>query len=74
MRTFCKKIHSNDIEFAFKFLDNNLLRIADELSTSARVFISGLQHFYPKQKQINFNAIDVSKAKPTHPRTLNRYL
>jgi len=68
------KTHPNDIELAFKFLKNNLFRRADELSTSARGFYQWLTTFLTEAKTNQFNALDIRKAKPIHPRTLNRYL
>jgi len=68
------KTHPTDIELAFKFLKNNLFRRADELSTSARGFYHWLTTFLAEAKTNQFNALDVRKAKPIHPRTLNRYL
>jgi len=68
------KTHPTDIELAFKFLKNNLFRRADELSTSARGFYHWLTTFLTEAKTNQFNALDVRKAKPIHPRTLNRYL
>jgi hypothetical protein len=66
--------HPNDIELAFKFLRNNLFRRADELSTSARGFYNWLVTFLTEAKTQQFTALDLRKAKPIHPRTLNRYL
>jgi DNA-binding HxlR family transcriptional regulator len=66
--------HPNDIELAFKFLKNNLLRRADELSTSARGFYHWLTGYLTEAKTKQFTAMDIRKAKPVHPRTLNRYL
>jgi hypothetical protein len=66
--------HPADIELAFKFLKNNLFRRADELSTSTRGFYNWLTHFLEEAKANQFTALDIRKAKPIHPRTLNRYL
>jgi DNA-binding HxlR family transcriptional regulator len=68
------KTHPADIELAFKFLKNNLFRRADELSTSARGFYHWLTNFLTEAKTNQFTALDIRKAKPIHPRTLNRYL
>lgn len=68
------KTHPQDIELAFKFLKNNLFRRADELSTSARGFYHWLTAFLAEAKTNQFTALDIRKAKPIHPRTLNRYL
>ena len=68
------KTHPTDIELAFKFLRNNLFRRADELSTSARGFYNWLVTFLTEAKSQQFTALDLRKAKPIHPRTLNRYL
>jgi hypothetical protein len=66
--------HPTDIELAFKFLRNNLFRRADELSTSARGFYNWLTTFLTEAKTNQFTALDIRKAKPLHPRTLNNYL
>lgn len=68
------KTHPQDIELAFKLLKNNLFRRADELSTSARGFYNWLSKFLAEAKTNQFTALDLRKAKPIHPRTLNRYL
>jgi hypothetical protein len=68
------KTHPFDIELAFKFLRNNLFRRADELSTSARGFYNWLVAFLNEAQTLQFTALDIRKAKPIHPRTLNRYL
>jgi len=68
------KTHPNDIELAFKFLRNNLFRRADELSTSVRGFYNWLTKFLDEAKTNQFTALDIRKAKPLNPRTLNRYL
>jgi hypothetical protein len=68
------KTHPQDIELAFRLLKNNLFRRADELSTSARGFYNWLQKFLNEAKTNQFTALDLRKAKPIHPRTLNRYL
>jgi hypothetical protein len=68
------KTHPQDIELAFKFLKNNLFRRADELSTSARGFYGWLTKFLEDAQSNQFTALDIRKAKPIHPRTLNRYL
>ena len=66
--------HPDDIELAFKFLKSNLFRRADELSTSARGFYQWLAPFLSEAGTYQFTAMDIRKAKPIHPRTLNRYL
>lgn len=63
-----------DIELAFSLLRNSLLRKADELSTSARGFYNWLKKYLQEAKTKQFTALDIRKAKPIHPRTLNRYL
>ena len=63
-----------DIELAFALLKSSLLRKADELSASARGFYNWLQKFLIEAKTTQFTALDIRKAKPIHPRTLNRYL
>lgn len=68
------KTHPQDIELAFKLLKNNLFRRADELSTSARGFYNWLSKYLTEAKTNQFTALDIRKAKPIHPRTLNRYL
>jgi DNA-binding HxlR family transcriptional regulator len=68
------KTHPQDIELAFTFLKHNLFRRADELSASARGFYNWLQKFPTEAKTNQFTALDIRKAKPIHPRTLNRYL
>lgn len=68
------KTHPADIELAFKFLRNNLFRRADELSTSTRGFYQWLTKFLNEAQTQQFTALDLRKAKPIHPRTLNRYL
>jgi hypothetical protein len=68
------KTHPEDIELAFKFLKNNLFRRADELTTTARGFYNWLQKYLTQAKTNKFTALDIRKAKPIHPRTLNRYL
>lgn len=68
------KTHPNDIELAFKFLKNNLFRRADELSSSVRGFYNWLTKFLDEAKTTEFTALDLRKAKPLNPRTLNRYL
>ena len=68
------KTHPQDIELAFKLLKNNLFRRADELSTSARGFYNWLNKYLTEAKTNQFTALDLRKAKPIHPRTLNRYL
>ena len=68
------KTHPQDIELAFAFLKNNLFRRADELSTSARGFYKWLNDYLTAAKTQQFTALDIRKAKPIHPRTLNRYL
>lgn len=68
------KTHPADIELAFKFLKNTLFRRADELNTSARGFYHWLTKFLGEAQTGQFTALDLRKAKPIHPRTLNRYL
>jgi DNA-binding HxlR family transcriptional regulator len=68
------KTHPQDIELAFKLLKNNLFRRADELSTSARGFYNWLSKYLTEAKTKQFTALDLRKAKPLHPRTLNNYL
>src|SRR5690606_15001292 len=68
------KTHPNDIELAFKFLRNNLFRRADELTTSVRGFYNWLVKFLTEAQTTQFTALDIRKAKPINPRTLNRYL
>lgn len=68
------KTHPQDIELAFKLLKNNLFRRADELSTSARGFYNWLNKYLTEAKTNQFTALDLRKAKPIHPRTLNNYL
>jgi DNA-binding HxlR family transcriptional regulator len=68
------KTHPQDIELAFKLLKNNLFRRADELSTSARGFYNWLSKYLTEAKTNQFTALDIRKAKPIHPRTLNNYL
>ncbi|QMU63610.1 MAG: hypothetical protein GKR88_04475 [Flavobacteriaceae bacterium] len=68
------KTHPNDIALAFKYLKNSLFRRADELSTTARGFYHWLTDFLAEAKTTQFTALDIRKAKPIHPRTLNRYL
>jgi hypothetical protein len=63
-----------DVKLAFSLLKNSLLRKADELSTSARGFYNWLKKFLLEAKTRQFTALDIRKAKPIHPRTLNRYL
>lgn len=63
-----------DIELAFLLLKNCLLRKSDELSTSARGFYNWLKKYLTEVKTNQFTALDIRKAKPIHPRTLNRYL
>ena len=63
-----------DIELAFALLKSSLLRKADDLSTSARGFLSWLKKYLVEAKTSQFTALDIRKAKPIHPRTLNRYL
>jgi len=68
------KTAPEDIELAFSLLKNSLLRKADELSTSARGFYNWLKKYLAEAKTKQFTALDIRKAKPIHPRTLNRYL
>jgi DNA-binding HxlR family transcriptional regulator len=68
------KTHPQDIELAFKFLRNNLFRRADELTTSVRGFYNWLTKFLSEAQTQQFTALDIRKAKPINPRTLNRYL
>lgn len=63
-----------DIKLAFGLLKNSLLRKADDLSTSARGFLSWLKKYLQEAKTTHFTALDIRKAKTIHPRTLNRYL
>lgn len=63
-----------DIKLAFSLLKCSLLRKADELSTSARGFYNWLKKFLKEARSVQFTALDIRKAKPIHPRTLNRYL
>ena len=63
-----------DIELAFALLKNSLLRKVDDLSTSARGFLSWLKKYLLEAKTTHFTALDIRKAKQIHPRTLNRYL
>lgn len=63
-----------DIELAFSLLKTSLLRKADDLSTSARGFLSWLKKYLLEAKTNQFTALDIRKAKQIHPRTLNRYL
>lgn len=63
-----------DIELAFSLLKTSLLRKADDLSTSARGFLSWLKKYLLEAKTKQFTALDIRKAKTIHPRTLNRYL
>jgi DNA-binding HxlR family transcriptional regulator len=55
-------------------LRNNLFRRADELATSVRGFYNWLTKFLTEAKTQEFTALDLRKAKPLNPRTLNRYL
>ena len=68
------KTHPNDIELAFKLLQNSLFRKADELSTSSRGFYHWLTDFLAAAKTTQFTALDIRKTKAINPRTLNRYL
>lgn len=68
------KTHPNDIELAFKLLKSSLFRRADELSTTARGFYNWLKKYLTEAKTNQFTALDIRKAKPIHPRTLNNYL
>lgn len=68
------KTAPEDIELAFSLLKNSLLRKADELSTSARGFLSWLKKYLQEAKTTQFTALDIRKARSVHPRTLNRYL
>lgn len=70
----CIKTHPQDIELAFGFLKNNLFRRADELPTSVRGFYNWLTKFLNEARTNQFTALDIRKAKPINPRTLNRYL
>jgi DNA-binding HxlR family transcriptional regulator len=63
-----------DIELAFSLLKTSLLRKTDDLSTSARGFLSWLKKYLLEAKTKQFTALDIRKAKTIHPRTLNRYL
>ena len=66
--------HPDDIELAFRLLKNNLFRRVDELSTSAQGFYQWLAPFLSEAGTCQFTAMDIRRAKPIHPRTLNRYL
>ena len=66
--------HPDDIELAFSLLKGSLLRRADELSATTRVFYSWLQQYLKEAKTNQFTALNLRKAKRIHPRTLNRYL
>lgn len=68
------RTHPQDIEMAFALLKNTLFRRADELSTSVRGFYKWLTEYLQQAKTTQFTALDIRKAKPIHPRTLNRYL
>jgi hypothetical protein len=68
------KSHPQDVELAITLLKSNLLRRADELSTSARGFYNWLHKFLAQNNQNEFSCIDIRKVKSIHPRTLNRYL
>jgi DNA-binding HxlR family transcriptional regulator len=68
------KTHPDDIETAFKYLKPHLFRRADELSTATRTFYNWLADYLKQAKTNKFTALDIRKAKQTHPRTLNRYL
>lgn len=68
------RTHPQDIEMAFALLKNTLFRRADELSTSVRGFYKWLTEYLQQAKTTQFTALDISKTKPIHPRTLNRYL
>ncbi len=68
------KTHPDDIELAFKYLKNNLLRRADELSTSARGFYHWLSTYLTEAMTPQFTALDIRRSRTIHPRTLNRYL
>lgn len=68
------RTHPQDIETAFALLKNTLFRRADELSTSVRGFYKWLTEYLQQAKTTQFTALDIRKAKPIHPRTLNRYL
>ena len=70
---YIKTTHE-DIKLAFTLLKTSLLRRADELSTSARGFYNWLKKYLQEAKTKQFTALDIRKAKPIHPRTLNRYL
>lgn len=68
------KTDPEDIKLAFALLKTSLLRKADDLSTSARGFLSWLKKYLLEAKTKQFTALDIRKAKTIHPRTLNRYL
>lgn len=68
------KTHPEDIETAFKYLKPYMFRRADELSTATRSFYNWLGDYLKQAKTNKFTALDIRKAKHTHPRTLNRYL
>lgn len=71
---FYIKTAPEDIKLAFSLLKTSLLRRADELSTSGRGFLLWLKKYLTEAKTKHFTALDIRKAKPIHPRTLNRYL
>ncbi len=62
-----------DIAWAFKLLEDTLLRKSDELNGSLREFYDWLQA-WAKQHNDKFTASDVRQYKRLHPRTLQRYL
>lgn len=68
------KTHPQDIELAYRLLKDNLFHRVDEVSVSARVFYNWLSQFLVAAQTQEFTALDVRRAKPMHPRTLNRYL
>lgn len=66
--------HPDDIELAFRLLKKSLFRRVDELSASAQGFYQWLAPFLSEAGTYQFTAMDIRRAKPIHPRTLNRYL
>lgn len=66
--------HPQDIEWAFKLLQDVLFRKGDELSGVIREFYEWLQSWQQQKKQKQFYANDIRKENRINPRTLNRYL
>jgi len=66
--------HPQDIEWAFKLLQDVLFRKGDELSGVIREFYEWLQTWQQQKKQKQFYANDIRKENRINPRTLNRYL